>query len=160
MKKTLFLIGGLIVCLATLSSFIKLAQSDAELSKKIVGEWRNIYLKIVIHHPGKQPETVEADSTNWEQQLGIKPIRTHFKSDGTYTSEYRNLKDSIVKIASGTWTIKSDSLIMNQSKPSASLLKLHVDIAGTKATFKGVIDFEGDGLKDDEYYGQQRKFDR
>ena len=47
---------------------------------------------------------------------------------------------------------------MTQLKPSKSILKLHVSISNNKATFSGIIDFEGDGIADDEYYGVQRKF--
>lgn len=160
MKKILFLVSGLIACLAVLSSFTQTKQTDSDLARQLTGEWRNVYLKIIINHPGAQKQTVTADSTNWEQQLSIKPIRTHFKKDGTYFSEYRNLKDSVVRTVSGQWAVKNDSLTMNQLNPKQSTLKLHITIAGTKATFSGLIDFEGDGLKDDDYYGQQRKFDR
>jgi len=34
---------------------------------------------------------------NWEAKLKIHPVHTHFESNGTYYSEYFNLKDSLVK---------------------------------------------------------------
>jgi hypothetical protein len=129
------------------------------LSKQLIGEWRNVYVKIKANSikTGKL-NTMEADSSNWEARLGIKPIRTHFKSDGTYYSEYRNLKDSIVRMPSGTWFIKGDSLTMAQLKPDKSTLKVKVSIANNRATFNGMIDFDGDGVANDDYYGVQRKF--
>jgi hypothetical protein len=129
------------------------------LRKQIIGEWRNVYVKIKMTavKTGKQ-NMFEADSTNWETRLGIKPIRTHFKSDGTYYSEYRNLKDSIVRMPSGTWFIKGDSLTMAQLKPDKSTLKVKVSITGNHATFNGLIDFDGDGVANDDYYGMQKKF--
>ena len=129
------------------------------LSRQLIGEWRNVYVKIKANSikTGKL-NIMEADSSNWEARLGIKPIRTHFKSDGTYYSEYRNLKDSIVRMPSGTWFIKGDSLTMAQLKPGKSTLKVKVSIVVNHATFNGLIDFDGDGVANDDYYGIQKKF--
>jgi len=130
------------------------------LRRQLIGEWRNVYLKIKLNINDKaaQPTVTEADSATWEARLGIKPIRTHFNQDNTYYSEYRNLKDSIVRRASGTWNIVGDSLTMTQTKPDASTLKMHVSIKGDHATFTGIIDFNGDGKKNDDYFGIQKKF--
>lgn len=131
---------------------------NESLSKQIIGEWRNVFLKITIHHQNKPTTTMEADSSNWDARLGIKPIRTHFKEDGTYYSEYINLKDSIAKRPTGTWNIKGDSLTMNQLTPDKSSYTLHLKIDNNRATFTGVIDFDGEGITNDEYYGIQKKF--
>ena len=152
------LILSTVICLAAFTGFSKISQPGNGIQQKLVGEWRNIYLKIVTHHPGKEPQIIKADSANWVATLGIKPIRTHFNGDGSYYSEYRTPKDSLFKTASGTWLVRNDSLIMSQQKPVTSLLKLHVKLDNDIATFSGVIDFEGDGLADDEYLGMQRKF--
>lgn len=116
-------------------------------------------MKIIIHNKTKSAATtMEADSTNWEARLGIKPIRTHFMEDGTYYSEYRNKKDSLVRRPSGTWSIKGDSLTMTQLKPDQSLLKVQVKINNDHASFSGLIDFDGEGVWNDEYFGVQKKF--
>jgi len=100
---------------------------------------------------------MEADSSNWEQKLGIKPIRTHFKGDGTYYSEYLNLKDSVVRRPTGLWTLKGDSLTMTEQTPEKATYKFKLKIDKNIGTFSGTIDFEGDGKADDEYYGKQKK---
>jgi hypothetical protein len=130
------------------------------LHQQLIGEWRNqsIRIRLNIYDKAANPVVVEADSSSWEARLQIKPIRTHFKNDETYTSEYRNLKDSVIKTASGKWDIKGDSLTMNQLQPEKSTLKLHLSIIKNKATFSGIIDFDGNGKLDDEYFGVQKKF--
>ena len=72
-------------------------KSDA-LRKDMVGEWRNVYLKVTTNALGSldSVHVTECDTTNWEKMLGIKPIRTFFLPDGTYRSEYYNLKDSLI----------------------------------------------------------------
>ena len=156
-KNIVYLIAGLAVCFIVFMSASKNRQGS--LSSQLIGEWRNVYVKIIIHNKTKAgATTVEADSTNWEARLGIKPIRTQFMEDGTYYSEYRNKKDSLVRRPSGTWSITGDSLTMTQLKPDKSLLKVHVKIDNNHATFSGLIDFDGEGVWNDEYFGIQRKF--
>ena len=133
--------------------------SPKDLAKTLVGEWRNRYVRIVlVPTSGNGSRVMEADSTNWEQRLGIRPIRTHFNADGSYYSDYLNLKDSIVRRPSGTWLIQGDTLIMNEQKPEATQMKFYLTIQGDYATFHGRIDFDGEGVADDEYYGIQKRF--
>lgn len=156
-KNLACLIAGFAICFIAFMSASKNRQSS--LSSQLIGEWRNVYVKIIIHNKNKPAATtMEADSTNWEARLGIKPIRTHFMEDGTYYSEYRTKKDSLVRRPSGTWSIKGDSLTMTQLKPDQSLLKVRVKINNDHASFSGLIDFDGEGVWNDEYFGIQRKF--
>jgi len=130
------------------------------LSQQLIGEWRNESLKIKINSFNNTDSTITSESKNateWEKNLHIKPIRTFFKSDGTYYSEYRTLGDSLFRKPSGTWIIKGDSIIMNELQPEKGVFKLHVSINNDIATFQGLIDFDGDGKMDDEYFGTQKK---
>lgn len=131
----------------------------ADLKSQLPGEWRNVYVKITVHNKNKPaPAIMEADSSNWQARLGIQPIRTHFLKDGTYYSEYRNAKDSLVRRPSGTWSLQDDSLTMTQLTPDKSVIKLQLKIVNDHATFQGRIDFDGEGISNDEYYGIQKKF--
>ncbi|GAB2984245.1 hypothetical protein GCM10027049_22410 [Mucilaginibacter puniceus] len=159
-KSSILLITSIsLICFITVSSFTKNGLQQPGLKQQLIGEWRNIALRIKRNINDKvKPAVVEADSTNWETKLGIKPIRTHFKNDGSYYSEYFNLKDSLIRRTSGTWSIKNDSLTMVQLLPDKSNTKLHVSINNNVATFTGIIDFDGNGKLDDDYFGKQKKF--
>lgn len=153
-KNILLLLAGFMVCFIAITAFSKISRPAPQL----IGEWRNVYVKVILHNKNKPTTTMEADSSNWEGRLGIKPIRTHFLEDGTYYSEYRNAKDSLVRRPAGTWVLKSDSLTMAQSTPDKSVLTVHVKINGDHAAFHGMIDFDGEGIANDEYFGVQKKF--
>lgn len=131
------------------------------MQEALTGQWRNVYVKMTLHtRTDDNSDTsmvMEADSTNWAARLGIQPIRTYFEKGGTYYSEYRDLKDSIVRRPSGNWSIKGDALTMYQLSPSKTVTTLHVAVTGGRAAFSGLIDFDGDGKLDDAYYGIQRK---
>src|ERR1700759_397234 len=119
MKKSILYSG--VVAAICLVSFTTIKSAKVDLAKDLIGEWRNVYLKITLHNKNKPSvTTMEADSSNWEERLGIKPIRTHYLKDGTYYSEYLNLKDSIIRKTTGNWVIKSDSLFMTQLTPDKS----------------------------------------
>ena len=159
MKKSILLSG--IVAIVCLASFVKISftKKPADLAKDLIGEWRNVYLKITLHSKNKPTATtMEADSSNWEQRIGIKPIRTHYLKDGTYYSEYLNLKDSVVRKPTGIWTIKGDSLFMTQLTPNKATYHFHLTINKDRATFTGIIDFDAEGVNNDEYYGVQKRF--
>ena len=151
--KRAFLLLALLIA-ATLTG--KGQTAGSRLGKALVGEWYNVYIKIDVIDSGRQ-QVVEADSSNWEAQLHIKPIHTRFYRDESYTSVYHDLRDSIVMTKTGTWTLKGDTLVMTQLAPEKLSMRLRLSIAGDRAIFSGMIDFNGDGKKDDRYYGIQRK---
>jgi len=132
--------------------------SRDDLAHALVGEWYNRYLRVDLNGPSGARQTMEADSTNWEQRLHIKPIHTFFLADGSYYSEYRNLQDSLVRKSTGSWTIdKSDTLVMMEKTPETNTMRLKLTIQGRQATFSGLIDFDGEGKANDVYYGIQQK---
>jgi hypothetical protein len=129
------------------------------LRNDLVGEWRNVFLDVTMNtfQNGDSTRVTTCDSSNWEQMLHIKPIRTFFSKDGTYHSDYYSLNDSLLFSASGTWRVSHDTLIMDQLKPRPNVYKLQVSVADGLARFDGLLDFDEDGQKDDHYVGRQRK---
>jgi hypothetical protein len=158
-KYTLSILSaGFVICIIALTAASRSGSRAFDLRSQLIGEWFNVYVKVNIHTKNKPEVIMQADSSNWEKRLGIKPIRTHFLDDGTYYSEYRNLKDSTVRRPTGTWALKDDSLIMTELTPDKSVLKLQLTITNNHATFHGMIDFDGEGVNNDEYFGIQKKF--
>jgi hypothetical protein len=154
-RLTLLFFAGLMVNALTANA--QLTKNDP-LANALTGEWFNRYIRIDIVGPAGEKKTVEADSTNWEQRLGIKPIHTFFQQDGSYYSEYRNLDDSLVRKTAGQWTITTgDTLVMWEKQPEQQTLKLKLKIVDRTATFSGLIDFDGQGVANDVYYGIQQK---
>ena len=147
---------NLIVVSVSLIAFTSHVRQD--LAEQLVGEWRNVYLNIVVNKKGKTVDVLTADSTNWEAKLKIHPVHTHFESNGTYYSEYFNLKDSLVRKTEGIWFIKGSKITINQLKPSKAVYKYELSINNNYATFSGYIDFNEDGKEDDYYFGIQKKY--
>jgi hypothetical protein len=140
---------------------VRTENSTANLKDKLIGEWRNTYLKVTMNSAGGVADSVkvlEADSTNWNEKLGIKPIRTFFEADGTYHSDHYDLNDSLLFSATGKWSIINDTLIMDQNSPHKTSYRMKTSVDKSVARFHGNLDFDEDGEEDDEYTGWQRKF--
>ena len=105
MKPVFFLLLLLAACSSSRTS------KTNRLASELVGEWRNTYLKITMftHRNSDSTHVMEVTSANWEEKLKTQPVRTFFRSNGTYNSEHRNLKDSIFYNPAGYWKVVGDS---------------------------------------------------
>ena len=127
------------------------------LEQEIVGEWTNASMRIWVKTYNNSDTSFIVDITeeNWELKMNIKPIVTTIHEDGTYMSEYRNSFDSLIyDNPRGTWLIDGDTLIMEDGKAT---YKYQIFIDGDRAEFNSLIDWDGDGVADDEYTGVQKR---
>lgn len=126
--------------------------------EQFIGEWRNVSMEITTALNTASSEVKTYSEADWEAQLKMKPIRTYYKADGTYYSEYRDLRDKIFNRPSGTWHVSQDSVYLNQAEPekrnAGYLVTFNTD---NSATFKAMLDWTQNGKKDDLYIGVQRK---
>jgi hypothetical protein len=143
-------------------------ENDKKVFDPLVGEWRNVSMKVEMPTVNNTDSTSTLDVTeaNWEQMMQIRTIQTFFKADGTYNSVSTNLNDSIIYNPAGKWSVSGDSILMTDTFPQAGLTYKYrftlreQDVNSKKellAEFWGIEDFDQDGKKDDSYYGVQRK---
>lgn len=125
----------------------------ATLKEGMLGEWRNVAMKVTIK--GEQSDSVvDVPAGKWEEVLKIQPIRTVFNEDGSFTSEYRGLDNTIIMTSTGTWDVKGDTLEMTQEGSTTYYV---TSIEGDMAEFEGTLDWDEDGQADDLYWGRQQK---
>lgn len=126
------------------------------LEEEIIGEWRNVSMKIKVNTYNHSDTSfiVDINEDNWDLKMTVKPIITTINEDGTYMSEFRNSFDSLIYQPRGTWLIDGDTLIMQDHQAT---YKYQIFIDGDRAEFRSLLDWDGDGAADDEYFGVQRK---
>lgn len=154
-NKNFFLLSLSFIFLCSFMAY----QKDTSLRNQLIGQWRNLTISInmiTVNNTDKN-ELWECNESNWEQCVKIKPIRTYFKKDNTFYSEYYTLKDSLFNKQSGKWNLKDSILTFFYETPKKDTMQFILSIKGEVATFKGKIDWDGDGKKDDEYYGTQKR---
>lgn len=149
--------------IAIISSFLSIlllsCSDDPKIAPELVGTWENTFMML---ETGGTPDMMAedvfvADSSNWERRTGMKPVRTTFFADGTFKGEYRNLQDSVYVVAKGTWNVKGESLYYHQWEPDTFLATYWFKVEDDTATFKGLLDWERDGQRDDVYTGTQKR---
>lgn len=128
----------------------------SELERAFIGEWQNVSMRIKVWSYNRSDTSfiVDINEDNWDLKMTVKPIITTVYEDGSYVSEFRNSFDSLIYKPEGTWIIDGDSLIMEDHQ---AVYKYQIFIDGDLAEFKSIVDWDGDGETDDEYFGVQRK---
>lgn len=127
--------------------------------ESLVGEWRNLTLKVELDKKQGRPSSIfEVNENTWEEQLQIRPIRTYFRNDGTFNSEHFNLQDSLVLNPSGSWTATDGEVTMMTTQPFSDTTTCTYTIKGNVVTFGCWVDWDEDGEKDDWYLGTQQKY--
>jgi len=126
--------------------------------EQFYGEWRNLSMRVTTAYNTSQSAVEEYNEENWEKELKIKPIRTYYKPDGKYLSEYRDLDDTVIGTTSGNWSVKQDSVYLNQTQPDILKAAYHVQFHDKNtATFTAMLDWTSNGKTDDLYIGKQRR---
>lgn len=138
----------------------KTRQVTIGLRDALVGEWVNQTLDVELRtYLGKDTTSyIHVNQQNWLETMKMAPIRTRLKRDGTFSSEYRTVSDSLFYFAEGNWDVEKDSLFM-VFKPKMRKVAYHVQMDGETATFTSLLDWDQDGAADDLYQGIQRKTD-
>jgi len=129
--------------------------------KQLYGQWRNVYLKLEMfsYRNGDSTRVLEVNEKDWEERMGIQPIRTYYWPDGTYNSLHYNLNDSLIFNPSGKWFLRGDSIVMQDTFPELrEPYHYKVTLYGDILEFSGTEDCDNDGKRDDHYYGTQRKY--
>ena len=128
----------------------------SELEQAIVGEWVNVSMRVWVKSYNNSDTSfiVDISEENWEMKMNIKPIVTTIYPNGTYISEFRNSFDSLIYMPEGMWLTDGDTLIMQDHQAT---YKYQIFLDGNRAEFNSLIDWDNDGLADDEYQGVQRK---
>jgi len=167
MKKILYLITlnlFIVSCQSSNSS----DQSPSENNKKpatatlkpeqIYGGWLNASMVITTAYNTDKSAVEKYNEKNWEKDLGIKPLITYYNTDRTYISEYRDLDNILYDTTNGTWELRQDSVVLNQTKPEKRSVAYHVKFhSENDATFTGMLDWSKNGKKDDLYIGKQQR---
>ena len=117
-------------------------------------------LRLILKKNTAEQEELIVTREEWESKLKIKPIRTFFREDSTWNSAHYNLNDSLVYNPSGKWWVQGDSIVMLQTFPSPDTTLYFLTLKSDTASFESLLDWDGDGKKDDRYLGRQLKVNR
>jgi len=123
----------------------------------MLGEWSNVSLTLrqTTVNNGARDSTLLIEAGQWAATLGMNPIRTTYAGNGGYVSRYYNLHDSLVFESEGSWYVIGDSVYLGSEEGVTSYF--FEPLGNGKARFVSLLDWDGDGKRDDLYDGIQQK---
>ncbi|MEP2024127.1 MAG: hypothetical protein ABJH98_19835 [Reichenbachiella sp.] len=122
--------------------------------EELIGKWTNLSLLVTMKRLEKEDSILHAREGEWEKVLKIKPIISEFKEDGTFTAQYSNLNEEIIKEDEGKWFIRNDSLVIEVEGNETTY---HFTVNNDRVMYKAKLDWDGEGHKNDFYDGVQVK---
>ncbi|HMO40041.1 MAG TPA: hypothetical protein PKC76_15740 [Saprospiraceae bacterium] len=145
---------GALLCLGACQTRSATEQETPTLQEALPGVWATIAFRVTLNATDSSavPEVFEVPENEWEVRLGMRPIMTYYDLDHRYRMEYRNSADSLTRLTRGLWNVFGDTLML--IAPDATY-QYEVKVAGKRATFRCLLDWDGDGKENDEYIGIQ-----
>ncbi|MFN7118355.1 MAG: hypothetical protein ACK4TA_16265 [Saprospiraceae bacterium] len=129
--------------------------ANIDLKAVLPGTWETLAFRVNINTFQNTDSTfvMEVQPGEWETKMQTRPILTEYRSDNRYTSTYRNLSDSLLRTERGIWNVFGDTLML--VSPEATYQYEVIQKEGN-LQFRSVLDWDGDGIEDDEYIGTQK----
>lgn len=122
----------------------------------LAGNWRTLSIRVALN--GEPSWTLEASESDFPETLGIFANYGEYRMDSSYTETYLAAKDSVMASSEGRWWVAQDSFYQQTSE--GKVFSYAVELKGDTATFRGWLDWDGDGQADDRYEGQALRFTR
>lgn len=116
-----------------------------------MGTWSNLSMKITYLD---MDSVYEVPKGQWEEMLNIQPIKTTYRSDSTFQSEYFKLDGAPLFTSTGEWYLRDDSLyLVSQGVVTAYKFTIENNVG----RFVGILDWNEDGKRSELYDGRQQK---
>lgn len=124
------------------------------------GTWEKIGLTVDINSFNNQDSafTVQVREEDWAETTQSLPTLTYFLLDNKYRQEFRALNGDTLFVSRGMWNIFGDTLHLVEPDTSYQFL-LSIN-ESRNLEMRRQIDWDGDGLDDDDYLEIHRRISR
>lgn len=131
-----------------------------DLKTVLPGTWEKIGLVVDIQSFDNQDTsfTVELREEDWIRSTQSLPTRTYFDVNNNYRQVFRALNGDTISVSRGMWNTFSDTLLLVEPDTSYQFI-LTLNENGN-LEFRRKIDWDGDGIEDDDYLERHRRISR
>jgi hypothetical protein len=150
-------IVGLTACQSSAAEQETGGKPARPLQENLPGTWESVSVQVVVNSAeGDTTESYvfEVPEEEWARRLGMKPIRSFFFPNNTYRQEFMTVNDSMINVARGIWNAFGDTLMLIE--PDATYQYV-VKFDKGMMELRALLDWDGDGLEDDDYLGIHRR---
>jgi hypothetical protein len=129
---------------------------ELSLEEAILGTWETIELE--IHSPTYQGEDTTVHQlikeADWARVYGVQPSRTVFTADGKLKRTHKLVDGQDAGVINGLWKVtETDSLFIIEPEVTYTYAP---KMENQRLTLSGIVDYDFDGEKDDEYRSVMR----
>ncbi|MBC6993581.1 hypothetical protein QWY85_02385 [Neolewinella lacunae] len=122
-----------------------------DISQALLGTWETV--EIEINCPSYQGLDTTIQQTireaDWGQAFGVRPARTVFTPDGKLKRTHTLQNGEVTDVTNGLWKdLGKDSLLFIEPNKT---LYYRYDLTGDRLVLTGLVDWDADGEKDDNY---------
>jgi hypothetical protein len=118
----------------------------------LYGKWQILSFKVTYNALLGIPDSqyvFEVKEENWQQILATKPTISYFYQNNTFRQEFIDNNNVPYDTIRGIWNLLGDTLML--ISPTASYT-YQVSLQSNRAIYSSIIDWDGDGEEDDEYF--------
>lgn len=128
------------------------ASSKALLTETLTGSWQAEKIRIKMNgvRGTEKDSVVIMEQSDFKEIMGFDGNYAKYKENGDYTMIYTGISDTVTLKITGKWHIEGDSLIIDQITPQERTMTYELKSKKGKAIMNGLIDFDNDGIEDDE----------
>lgn len=128
------------------------ASSKVLLTETLTGSWQAEKIRIKMNgvRGTEKDSVVIMEQSEFKEIMGFDDNYARYKENGDYTMIYTGISDTVTLKITGKWHIEGDSLIIDQITPQERTMKYELKSKKGKAIMTGLIDFDNDGIEDDE----------
>ncbi len=131
-----------------------------DLAKTLPGTWEMVSLKVQVNSFDNTDSTyvLEIKEEEWDKVYFVKPVKTYYELDNKYRRAYFNAKGDVVSEDRGMWNVFNDTLMMIE--PNVTYQYTISQQPNGLLKFSSIVDWDSDGVEDDDYLGVQRYISR
>jgi hypothetical protein len=121
-----------------------------DLNAELPGTWEAVSLRVKVNSANGQDSSYvfEVKEEQWVRRYGVQPVKTVYQPDNKYRQEYYGINDSLINQARGIWNVFGDTLMMIAPNETSQYI---VSIGEGRSEFRALVDWDEDGVADDEY---------
>jgi len=143
-----------------MAALLFLAADAPKLKKIIVGNWETVSVRIELTSitDPTAPSVIEATPDTWADKMRMKPPRSKYLADGSFSSAYIDLSGQVIKEVKGRYKVEGEGLTLTSDDKHYDGLQYRCRVI-SQDTFQYTtnIDFDNDGERDDKLTGIARR---
>lgn len=127
------------------------AEAESALLQQLPGTWESVSLKVFVNtfENSDSSYIIDIQEKDWERTFGMRPIKMVFQPNEKYYREHRSSIDTLIYDARGIWSAEVDTLRMVEEDGAS--YRYRVKVRNGLSEFRAFVDWDGDGVEDDEY---------